>query len=314
MKLKKLVVIFLFAAILISQFSGNYSYAVENQEGSYDIVLENRSQSTEIHPGDEFIVDVGIRNVRNIENGIVSISGHLEYNSNILERISINQQNGWDMTGGFNSDNLKFVIDTDKYVDYDENIFLIKFKVKENIQITDKVETEVSIKDIEASNAVKDIYTQNATLKINIIKPKEPDFIRSEKYTIEENIITKILPNTTVDDFKKNVTTNTELVFKDKAGNTLSNTDLVATGTTLKVGTTFNFTLVVRGDIDGNGRVSSTDLAQLKRHYVGLRQIEGVEEISGVRLLAADTNMDGTITITDLSQIKLIIIGLLTLK
>ncbi len=109
--------------------------------------------------------------------------------------------------------------------------------------------------------------------------------------------------------FKANVDTNTDLVFTDKDGNTLAEDSLVGTGTILKVGTTFEFTLVVRGDIDGNGKIGPTDLAKLKLHY-----IEKTPLTEEIELKAADVDGNGSITLTDLSQMKLIIVDLLVLK
>ena len=55
-----------------------------------------------------------------------------------------------------------------------------------------------------------------------------------------------------------------ELVFKDKEGNIINDEDTVlATGMTLQVGTTLNFTISVVQDVNGDGNVSITDLAQI---------------------------------------------------
>ncbi len=280
----------------------------EVSEG-FEVTIVNRNADQQLHPGDEFTVNVGIDNVNNIENGLVSIAGKLSYDENVLERVSINQLNGWDITGGFNTSNFKFVVDTDRYVTQGENIFLIRFKVKEDIELTETLNTVFSITNIEGSNGIKDFSANDARLEIAIEKPKEPDRISSEKYEIGESLITNILPNTTVEMFKANVDTNTDLVFTDKDGNTLAEDSLVGTGTILKVGTTFEFTLVVRGDIDGNGKIGPTDLAKLKLHY-----IEKTPLTEEIELKAADVDGNGSITLTDLSQMKLIIVDLLVLK
>lgn len=71
---------------------------------------------------------------------------------------------------------------------------------------------------------------------------------------------------------------------------------------TVDVGETYHLTLVVTGDIDQNGEITITDLAQLKLHYIEK------ELLSGASLKAADMNYDNEITITDVAQIKLILI------
>ncbi len=69
-----------------------------------------------------------------------------------------------------------------------------------------------------------------------------------------------------------------------------------------------NFTLVVTGDIDGNGEITITDFAQLKLHEIEQTLL------TGVSLKAADIDANGEITITDLAQLKLVLIGLSEIK
>ena len=77
---------------------------------------------------------------------------------------------------------------------------------------------------------------------------------------------------------------------------------------TVDVGETYHLTLVVTGDIDQNGEITITDLAQLKLHYIEK------ELLSGASLKAADINSDGKITITDLAQLKLVLVDLMELE
>ena len=59
-----------------------------------------------------------------------------------------------------------------------------------------------------------------------------------------------------------------------------------------------NFTIKVTGDIDGNGKVTVTDLSQLKDYIMTGK---GLDEIY---YEAADINGDGKVTLTDLSLMK----------
>ncbi len=126
--------------------------------------------------------------------------------------------------------------------------------------------------------------------------------INSTKYVISEEFISKIEPNTTVREFKNNVVCNREIVIKDKDGNTLGEDDCVGTGMTLTADT-LEFNLVVIGDVNGDGKISTTDIAKLKLHYIEK------EELTGINLMAADINGDGKISISDLAGIKLMFIG-----
>ena len=57
------------------------------------------------------------------------------------------------------------------------------------------------------------------------------------------------------------------------------------------------------GDIDGNGEIGFTDLAELKLHYIEHTLL------TDIYLQAADLDGNGQITITDLAQVKLTLIN-----
>ena len=59
-----------------------------------------------------------------------------------------------------------------------------------------------------------------------------------------------------------------------------------------------NFTVKVTGDIDGNGKVTVTDLSQLKDYIMTGKSLDGIY------YEAADINGDGKVTLTDLSLMK----------
>lgn len=202
-----------------------------------------------------------------------------------------------------NEQNLKFATVSDTFVNQDNCVFTIKFKVRETI--TQEQATIVEIKNIVASNGIIDIASSDAQIKIDIKVPnipELPDEITSDKYTIEEGIISRIVSNTKVSDFKANVVTQPkEIVIKDKEGNILSDDDIIATGMSLEVGK-LKFTLIVIGDVDGNGKLGATDLAKIKLHLIE------TEKLSGILLKAADINGDGKISATDLAQMKLALI------
>lgn len=260
-------------------------------------------ENEELSPGDEFEVNVNIHDFENIDRGLVALGGKLEYDTDVLERIDITPINEWDIANGFNEENFKFVIDNGKFVVEDSSIFKIKFRVKEDVPET--TTTSVKIKEIAASNTEMDIASEDAQIDLEITVEEIPDSITSDIYDInkEENIISKISPNTTLNQFKENVEAYPNVTIIDKEGNTIGDEDIIGTGMTLKVGETLTFTVVVMGDTDGNGEITVTDLAQLKLHYIGK------EFLTGASLNAADMNYDNEITITDLAKMKLVFIG-----
>ena len=88
-----------------------------------------------------------------------------------------------------------------------------------------------------------------------------------------------------------------------KLSNKWYESDVIATGMTLKVGTNLEFTLIVTGDINGDGRIGIVDFAKLKLHYIEK------ELLTGNALKAADIDGNGRVSINDLAQIKLVLIG-----
>lgn len=176
-------------------------------------------------------------------------------------------------------------------------------KVKEDVE---PGKTNIAIENIITSEGIEDLLLNNTNIQIDIIKDQilTPDQITSEKYKIEGEFITRILPETKVSEFIKNVTTDQELVFIDNNGNELKEDDIIPTGTKLKVGSTKQYTLIAIGDIDRDAKITINDLAKAKLHLIES------EILSGIELKAADVDGDNDVTINDIAQIKLVLIGL----
>ena len=277
------------------------------------ITSENETVDLQkIEPGQEFELNFNIDTFKNIGQGLVSLTGQLEYDTNILEKISITGQNGWESDkNSFNEENFKFVIDNEDYVTEAGAIFKVKFKVKDTI--TENTSTTVKIKGITASGGYGVIISNDSEIEIGVqIKEEieEKEEIKSEKYDIneQEKDISRIVPETTVAQFKQNVTTKQTLVFIDKEGNTLSDASVLGTGMKVKVGKTLEYTIIVTGDTDGDAQITVNDLADLKLHLIEQ------ELLTGISLKAANIDGDNQITVNDVAQIKLVLIGLFEIK
>lgn len=64
----------------------------------------------------------------------------------------------------------------------------------------------------------------------------------------------------------------------------------------------------VKGDTNGDGNITLSDLANVRLHLLGLFTL------SGDNLIGADTNSDGNITLSDLANIRLHLLGLYTIS
>ncbi len=128
--------------------------------------------------------------------------------------------------------------------------------------------------------------------------------IISEYYKIQDGYITKVTYNTKISAFKKNITTNaTQVDFIDANGNVITNTEeLVKTGMKVKFNNTTEYTIIVRGDLNGDGNISLVDFSKLIAHISERPEFI----LSGNTAMAADLSGDGKISLLDLSQFLVI--------
>ena len=294
-----------------------------NVQASNSLKAVMQSSKEELKKTEEVEITLKLDEYQDIKNGINAYKATLEYDSDVFEEVLESNfvcKNNWEMLK-YNKDTKEFIAIKKVGSKVPEDVVTITLKVKEEVE--PKV-TEVKTKDIVTSDGKKDINIDETKVEIDIIKeqdtkpeepdvPQKPEKITSEKYRIEENYISRIVPKTTVATFKQNiklenVTTSPQMVFTDANGNVLQENDLITTGTKLKVGKTLQFTLVVTGDIDKTSEITINDVAQVKLHLIGKELLEGIE------LKAADIDDDKEITINDLAQMKLVLINLLEIK
>ena len=158
------------------------------------------------------------------------------------------------------------------------------------ISLTGNV-TEIKI-TVTASSGEKKLYTVSVAKHNN-----STETISSEVYKIG-NTITGVNFNTSVNDFKKNISVPTGYTIKviDKNGKEITSGN-ISTGTKVvlyKSGSAVKTnTVVIKGDPSGDGKVTSVDVLYAKRHTVK------TYELSGVYFDAADINGDGKITSVD---------------
>ena len=122
------------------------------------------------------------------------------------------------------------------------------------------------------------------------------NIISSTTYKIGENI-TRVSLNTSVKDFKANIQSDYSIQVLKPNGK--ENTGNVGNGDTVKIVNSngesqASYTVVIFGDINGDGNISNVDLVYMKR------QILNIEKIDGAKFVAADLNKDGKISNVDL--------------
>lgn len=278
-------------------------FAETNNDITFSTALVTSKK--QVIPGEEFEVNFNVSDLSNIERGIIALGGTLEYSKEVLELEEISSQNDWSRPE-YNTTNGKFVVDRNEFLTSNSSVLKLKFKVSENIE--QAVNTNIVISNIVVSNGRRDIFSNNSQLEISV-KPEEEILISSEKYLVEEQIISKIAPTTTFAEFKANVVSNETLVIVDKNGNEITDETVLGTGMKLKVGDKAEYTLSVIADLDENSEITLTDLAKLKLHLIEKELL-----ISDIEIKAADLDNNGKIDLVDLAQMKLYLVGKLVIE
>ncbi len=134
--------------------------------------------------------------------------------------------------------------------------------------------------------------------------PEIPDVNLSTNYKITSDKIYAIPRNTSISEFLGNINTNLKIDIYDK--NDIIKTErneLIKTNMKAKIGDK-TYTLVVLGDINGDGRISVTDVVKMKLYNVHIINLGEIEIIAG------DMNYDNKITLTDVVKITLMLVGI----
>ena len=138
-----------------------------------------------------------------------------------------------------------------------------------------------------------------AEISFEILEETVTEKLTSTQYTVDEEqkILTDVELETTVDIFKTKISGVTNYTIKDKNGKILSNSDYIPTGGVLET-SVGNYTLIVRGDLNGDGSLKLNDLAQAQKIYL---ELSPKEEI---KLKAADLNKNEEFDLNDLSKLQ----------
>lgn len=149
---------------------------------------------------------------------------------------------------------------------------------------------------VTATSGETRTYTLTVTTDGGVVRPDAP-VITGKVYTVDSTV-TKVEPDTTVTDFIKNlaVTNGTASVYT--ADGQAKTAGIIGTGDILRLysGSTLcaSYPVLIYGDVNGDGKVSSLDLRIAQKHILK------IDEIDGYYLTAADSSKDGSLTSLDL--------------
>lgn len=289
--MKKTITITLIALIILI-FTNIPSYAL-------GFIVGVTPAQTTVSPESTVDVTISVNNMNIGGDGMKVFSGILNYDTNIFEEITakdITGLNSWEVS--YNTETKKILLDRKDFITEDAELCKITFKVKDGVETEN---AQIKITSPSTSNNRIDIDGTEGQATISLKK------LSSGKYEItDDNKIKNVLPNTTVDDLKDNLTGGENTTIKDKDGNTISSGN-IGTGSTVTTPSGDVYTVIVKGDLNGDGKVTLTDLAQLKLHMVETTILQEPYKS------AADIDGDGSVTVTDLGKLKRVLAELETL-
>ena len=175
------------------------------------------------------------------------------------------------------------------------------------VSVKDNNFAKVNGKNIEGVKEGETIITFNGVgcelskeVKLTVLaKPKESYDI-DQSINVKENVITNISPNTIVSTLKQKFELNNlSLVIKDLNSNLLGEESKVGTGTTVTLlkqdeSILDTFTVVIKGDVTGDGNINSADLLKIVKYLKGKNILNES---------AADVTKDNKINSADLLKI-----------
>lgn len=208
-------------------------------------------------------------------------------------------------------------------IDSEMKIVKVTFAgIGNNMTISDIQLTDANNKNIEIvteqctdDKIVLDVFNEQDDLYVVSKKNGEGEYIydvlksyEGRHYSLDNPFIdTKVAKygsNMNVQEFIDNLDSNGVLTVWDNNGNQLDSTDRVKTGMTLKAtkgNKQLTFTIVVKGDCDGDGRVRTKDSDALIKHLSGESIITNPIALRALDLMS--NGADGRIRTTDLNEL-----------
>lgn len=125
-------------------------------------------------------------------------------------------------------------------------------------------------------------------------------YLTNNGYKISDNYVFNIKVGTKVSEIKNKIKDVT-VTIKDSKGNVLGNNSLISTGSTITLSnseTSYSKTVVINGDVDGDGKILATDYVAIKNH------IMEVNILKEVYTKASDMNSNTLVDAGDYIAIK----------
>ena len=180
----------------------------------------------------------------------------------------------------------------------------------ENYKVVNEQELQLGQTSVTISYTEKGI-AKTVEQEITVIKEEIKVTIREYEETQENGVryIEKIIPETSIGELKRNIETNGTIEIYKENTKITNEEQLITTG--MEVVIKFReqevrYTIVVKGDLNGDGKIGIGDLSRLSRYAAGLDNT-----LQGAYLRASDIVKDGKYgRISDISKMSRVLAGL----
>lgn len=260
--------------------------------------------------------------LKNMKNKISYIEAYIDYDKEIFEEVTSK-----DFSNSLNVDTLSYFSYSNKankiVVEFDEDtevteLCKLKLKVLDNIEDISTTKFKVSYGNCYSYNDDKTIEFGDVTETFAENNDEEKLYLSTEKYKIGENnikdyedgdkYISRITKETKLKDYINNLKTNGEVTVTKEDGTKLTEEEYVGTGmklTVTKDKEKIELKIAVSGDLNGDGKVTATDLSTINQTILKTTKLENEYK------LAADLDENNNITATDLSTLNKMLLKIL---
>lgn len=229
--------------------------------------------------------------------------------NNRLKSISINGE----AINGYENDKYAYTI----YVDYEVTSTVIAATtINTNAKVTGTGTKSLAVGDNSYTLTVtaQNGSTQAYTLKIvraedtsGIIYPTVDEILKTADITNDGTYISNLTLTTKVSDFtNKILEASGTAKVSVKTGNTTKTSGNLYTNDTITITSgieTKTYTIVIYGDVNGDGLINAVDLLKVQKHILKTSLLEGAYKVS------ADVNKDSTVNALDLLRVQKHILG-----
>lgn len=152
-----------------------------------------------------------------------------------------------------------------------------------------------------SQNIVQSNNTTTNNVTSNNNNNSSNSILSNSGMNVSSNTVSGITAGVTANEIENNIknNSNASVTIKDSNGNKVN--DKLSTGNQMIIvnnNSTSVYTVIVSGDINGDGRVSIADFALVKSNMLGNNTLNEIQK------KAADMNKDGKISIADIALIK----------